>query len=108
MASGSEQGLGFGDFVGNRKKGKSKTAWVCSRCGNSDGQWWGTCRYCKSVGTLVKFAEGVYDGGKTSGYEVSEKVVRSWLPQQQLGELVPLRLTDVNRGINQTDWRIPL
>ncbi|GFZ04216.1 DNA repair protein RadA-like protein [Actinidia rufa] len=105
-ASGSEKGLGFGDFVGNRKKRKSKTAWVCSRCWNSDVQWWGTCQHCKSVGTLMKVA--VYDGGKTSGYEVSEKVVRSWLPQQQLGELVPLRLTDVNRGINQTDWRIPL
>ncbi|PSS18027.1 DNA repair protein like [Actinidia chinensis var. chinensis] len=108
VASGSEQGVMFGDFVGNRKKGKSKTTWVCSSCGNSDGQWWGTCRYCKSVGTFVKLAEGVSDGEKTSGYEVSEKVARSWLPQQQLGESVPLRLTDVNRGINQTDWRIPL
>ncbi|XP_057504802.1 uncharacterized protein LOC130788280 isoform X2 [Actinidia eriantha] len=108
VASGSEQGVMFGDFVGNRKKGKSKTVWVCSSCGNSDGQWWGTCRYCKSVGTFVKLVEGVCDGEKTSGYEVSEKVARSWLPQQQLGESVPLRLTDVNRGINQTDWRIPL
>lgn len=109
---GSEkQGLGLGPggrgvYV-NRKKGKGKVAWVCSSCGHSEGQWWGECRACTSVGTIVKFVEGVYDEGKTSGFEVSENVVRTWLPNQGT-ETVPLRLTDVNRGVNQTEWRIPL
>ncbi|KAL6996371.1 hypothetical protein U1Q18_006500 [Sarracenia purpurea var. burkii] len=94
-------------FVGNRKKGKTKVSYICSNCGNSDGQWWGMCRACGSSGTLTRFVEGVYDGGKTSGFEVSEKLVRSWLPQKPT-ETVPLRLTDVNRGINQLNWRIPL
>ncbi|XP_058180856.1 uncharacterized protein LOC131299238 [Rhododendron vialii] len=109
---GSEkQGLGLGSggrgvYV-NRKKGKGKVAWVCSSCGHSEGQWWGACRACASVGTIVKFVEGVYDEGKTSGFEISENVVRTWLPNQGT-ETVPLRLTDVNRGVNQTEWRIPL
>ncbi|KAI8544526.1 hypothetical protein RHMOL_Rhmol08G0304100 [Rhododendron molle] len=107
---GSEnQGLGSGGrgvYV-NRKKGKGKVAWVCSSCGHSEGQWWGACRACSSVGTIVKFVEGVYDEGKMSGFEVSENVVRTWFPNQGT-ETVPLRLTDVNRGVNQTEWRIPL
>uniref|UniRef100_A0A5B6YQ16 RecA family profile 1 domain-containing protein n=1 Tax=Davidia involucrata TaxID=16924 RepID=A0A5B6YQ16_DAVIN len=104
---GSGQVFGIGDIVCNKKKGKSKIHWVCSSCGHSDGQWWGTCRACNSVGTIKQFSEGEFGGGKTSGFEVSENVMRSWLPQQST-EAVPLRLTDVNRGINQLDWRIPL
>lgn len=110
MGGGSEKkglGLGGGGVYVNRKKGKGKVAWVCSSCGHSEGQWWGACRGCSSVGTIVKFVEGVYDEGKTSGFEVSENVVRTWFPN--LGtDTVPLRLTDVNRGVNQTEWRIPL
>ncbi|KAA8541730.1 hypothetical protein F0562_022882 [Nyssa sinensis] len=104
---GSGQASGFGDIVGYKKKGKSKIYWVCSSCGHSDGQWWGTCRACNSVGTIKQFSEGENGGGKTSGFEVSENVARSWLSQRST-DAVPLRLTDVNRGINQLDWRIPL
>lgn len=105
----SQNWRSFGGVSGSRKKGKIKTNWVCENCGYSDGQWWGSCRSCNSVGTMKQFSEGDYDGGgkTTSGFEVSEDVVRAWLPQQS-GEVAPMRLTDVNRGINQMEWRIPL
>lgn len=97
---------------GNRKigKGKKKVHWVCSSCGHSEGQWWGKCRSCDEVGTFKEFLEGESDGDhgrKMNGFEVSENAVKSWLPQQT-GVSVPLRLTDVNRGVNQMTWRIPL
>lgn len=44
---------------------------------------------------------------KVRGFEVSENAVRTWLPRRA-GEERPLRLTDVNRGLNQLEWRIPL
>ncbi|KAL7162555.1 hypothetical protein ACSBR2_042949 [Camellia fascicularis] len=103
----SEKRLGFGEILVNKKKGKSKEQWVCSDCGHSDGQWWGSCRACNSVGTVKKFTEVESDGGKGSGFEVSDNLVKSWLPTLS-GEVVPMRLTDVNRGINQLNWRIPL
>ncbi|CAL5439604.1 unnamed protein product [Camellia sinensis] len=107
LGGGSEKRLGFGEILVNKKKGKSKEQWVCSDCGHSDGQWWGSCRACNSVGTVKKFTEVESDGGKGSGFEVSNNVVKSWLPTLS-GEVVPMRLTDVNRGINQLNWRIPL
>jgi DNA repair protein RadA/Sms len=91
--------LGVGDIIGNKKKGKAKVSWVCVDCGHSDGQWWGTCHACNAVGTIKRFSEG-------QSAEVSE-TRRSWLSHTP-GELRPLRLTDVNRGINQMNWRIPL
>ncbi|KAK9054731.1 hypothetical protein SSX86_025810 [Deinandra increscens subsp. villosa] len=97
----------WSSFGGNKKKSKSKTTWVCSECGYADGQWWGYCRECKSVNTMKELTEVVDDGGKTSGFQVSEKIVRSWLPKGG-GEAVPLRLTDVNRGVNHSNWRFPL
>ncbi|KAK3219912.1 hypothetical protein Dsin_013882 [Dipteronia sinensis] len=103
-------GYTIGDFVGVRRKGKSsRETWVCADCGYSDGQWWGTCRSCDSVGTLKKFSE------VKSGERHAEE--RTWLPQkgeertwlpQKTEEVQPMRLQDVNRGINQQDWRIPL
>lgn len=92
-----------------RKKGKTKVHWVCSDCGHSEGQWWGSCRECNKVGTMKQFSEGdsSVDGSRVSGFEVSDKMVRSWLPQEAT-EVQPLRLTDVNRGVNQMNWRIPL
>ncbi|XP_076926762.1 uncharacterized protein LOC143590050 [Bidens hawaiensis] len=84
-------------------KSKSKSIWVCSECGYSDGKWWGKCRECNHYNTMKEFD----DGGKTSGFQVSEKVTRSWLPKEG-GEAGPLRLTDVNRGVNHSDWRFPL
>ncbi|KAI3521464.1 hypothetical protein L1887_10932 [Cichorium endivia] len=93
-------------FGANKKKSKSKSTWVCSDCGYTDGQWWGYCRECKSVGTMKEFTE-IDNGGKTSGFQVSENIVRSWLPKGS-GEAGPMRLTDVNRGINHLNWRFPL
>ena len=86
------------DIVGNKKKGKARFSWVCADCGHSDGQWWGTCRECNAVGTLKRFSEG-------GSAEVSEG--KTWL-SPKAGESRPMRLTDVNRGINQLNWRIPL
>lgn len=93
-------------FGANKKKSKSKSTWVCSDCGYTDGQWWGYCRECKSVGTMKEFTE-IDNGGKTSGFQVSENIVKSWLPKGS-GEAGPMRLTDVNRGINHLNWRFPL
>ncbi|KAL0010272.1 hypothetical protein SO802_005380 [Lithocarpus litseifolius] len=86
------------DIVGNKKKGKARFSWVCADCGHSDGQWWGACRECNAVGTLKRFSEG-------GSAEVSEG--KTWL-SPKAGESRPMRLTDVNRGINQLNWRIPL
>ncbi|KAK1575457.1 hypothetical protein Q3G72_005634 [Acer saccharum] len=77
----------------------SRVTWVCAECGHSDGQWWGTCRSCHSVGTLKKFSE------IKSGERHAEE--RSWLPQK-MEEVQPMQLRDINRGINQLGWRIPL
>ncbi|KAM1493039.1 hypothetical protein FF1_024884 [Malus domestica] len=96
----------FGGIGRSKKKGKVKTSWVCSNCGESFGQWWGECRSCNEMGTLKQFSE-TSDDGKVSGFEVSEKVVRSWMPLEA-SEVGPTRLTDVNRGINWTERRIPL
>ncbi|KAL3375563.1 hypothetical protein AABB24_006830 [Solanum stoloniferum] len=92
---------------GNKKKGKgkSKTVWVCSDCGYDDGQWWGICKQCNGVNTMKRFSEGVEH--LTSGFEVLENVTRSWLPHQSV-RAMPTKLTDVNKGINQSNWRIPL
>ncbi|XP_004302843.1 PREDICTED: uncharacterized protein LOC101299495 [Fragaria vesca subsp. vesca] len=96
---------GSGSVSGGLKngKGKVKTSWVCSDCGETHGQWMGKCRSCFKFNTLKRFSER-NDDGKVSGIGVSEKV-RSWLPR---GEAQPVRLTDVNRGISWKDRRIPL
>ncbi|XP_050384151.1 uncharacterized protein LOC126800782 [Argentina anserina] len=80
-------------------KGKVKTSWVCDDCGETHGQWLGKCRSCEQFNTLKQFSERSDDG-----IGVSEKV-RSWLPR---GEVQPVRLNDVNRGISWMDRRIPL
>ncbi|KDP40840.1 hypothetical protein JCGZ_24839 [Jatropha curcas] len=101
-------GLGPGIFLGNRKKGKSKTIYVCNNCGYEDGQWWGICRECHQAGTMKQFSDkGTDSGTKMSGIQVSESAVRSWLPVKD-GEAHPVRLTEVNQRMNQSDWRIPL
>lgn len=109
-----KEGLGGGSIcrpnlgkVGGSKKKKSKVSWVCSNCGHNEGQWWGTCRSCNTVGTMKQFSEGNDSGGGSRGFEVSENVVRAWLPKKSNDEH-PLRLTDVNRGINTLNWRLPL
>ncbi|KAH9624078.1 hypothetical protein KSS87_004880 [Heliosperma pusillum] len=87
------------NFVGRGKKGKSKMYWVCGDCGHSTAQWWGTCKSCDKVGTLKQFS--------VSENELSDNVMsRSWLPEQMVGQNAPVRLMDVNRGINHMEWRI--
>ncbi|GAV75927.1 AAA_25 domain-containing protein/ChlI domain-containing protein [Cephalotus follicularis] len=93
-----------------KKGGKTKVSWVCGDCGNVEGQWWGKCPSCGEGGTMKQFSEGESGsggGGKVSGFEFSENAVRPWLPQNA-AEVHPMRLTDVNRGINHEKWRIPL
>ena len=95
------------NFVGSGKKGKSKVVWVCSDCGYSGGQWWGTCRSCNKVGTLKQFSvPDDVEGGKVYGFEASENAMRSWLPKQK--QSGPVRLSEVSRGTNHLDWRIRL
>ncbi|XP_043720055.1 DNA repair protein RadA isoform X2 [Telopea speciosissima] len=88
-----------------KKKGKSKIQWVCSDCGESFYQWWGICPSC--MGKLVQFSQSETIEDKPRGFEVTENAVRSWLPHKT-GDMNPQRLTDVRKGLNQSQWRIPL
>lgn len=108
----------YGEIIGNsstgkakgRGKGKSKTTWVCSDCGYSDGQWWGYCRSCNATGSMKQFslaADSSGSDGKVTGFQVSENLMKSWLPEQSV-DAGPIRLTDVKKGLNSLDWRIPL
>ncbi|KAK0595449.1 hypothetical protein LWI29_006739 [Acer saccharum] len=46
------------DFVEVKRKGKSsRVNWVCADCGHLDGQWWGLCRLCHSLGMFNRFSE---------------------------------------------------
>ncbi|XP_073028689.1 LOW QUALITY PROTEIN: uncharacterized protein [Primulina eburnea] len=113
-ASSVEQGSRiYGDVIGSssvrgsiKKKGKSRSVYVCEDCGYSDGQWWGTCKQCEKVGTMKRFSTEDVER-KLSGTEVSEKMVRTLLPKE-LGAPTPIKLTDVYSRINVLDWRIPL
>ncbi|XP_058091393.1 uncharacterized protein LOC131237572 [Magnolia sinica] len=100
--SGYNSNLRSGGGVGPplRRTGKVKVHWVCQECGASDGQWWGTCPSCKATGSLKQFA----DSERVSG---SNKTRVSWLPRRP-AEMHPRRLTEVNKGINKLEWRIPL
>lgn len=102
----------YGDVIGPsslgrsiRKKGKSRSFYVCEDCGYSDGQWWGTCKQCEKVGTMKRFSEGAQR--KVSGFEASENALRSWLPQH-VSASAPIKLSDVNSQINELSWRISL
>ncbi|EXB74602.1 DNA repair protein RadA-like protein [Morus notabilis] len=86
--------VGLRDVVGNKKKGRVKTLWVCSSCGHTEGQWWGMCRSCDAPGTMTEVLDGDSNDGKIGG-GVSEKV-GSWLPKKE-GEVLPIRLKDVQR-----------
>ncbi|XP_059640792.1 uncharacterized protein LOC132282960 [Cornus florida] len=100
-----------GQSYGNKKKGKKKTVWVCSDCGFSyHGRWQGFCSQCDGAATfkleeVKEIPAEENDGGKTSGFKVSENLTRSWWNSVE-GD--PLRLTDVNRRMNLSNWRIPL
>ncbi|KAH6758856.1 DNA repair protein RadA-like protein [Perilla frutescens var. frutescens] len=100
----------YGDVMGSssarssiKKKGKSRSVHVCSNCGYSDGQWWGTCKQCGEVGTMTRFTVENADQ-KVTGMRVSENAVRSWLPR----ESTPIKLTDVYSRVDDSSWRIPL
>lgn len=90
-----------------KKKSGKKISWVCVDCGESYSQWWGTCRSCNAVGTLKEFRESDKVGNKTRGFDASGNADRSWLSQHSL-KMYPRRLTDVNKGVNPLEWRIPL
>ncbi|KAL6606663.1 hypothetical protein ACP70R_042316 [Stipagrostis hirtigluma subsp. patula] len=85
------------------KAGREKVSYVCSNCGEGESQWWGICRHCSATGTLNKFVAGT-DAASTEG---SHHPVRSWIPQKSK-EMVPQSLQEVNRGVDQAEWRIPL
>ncbi|KAL5062809.1 hypothetical protein RYX36_024546 [Vicia faba] len=103
---GSDERVLFGR---KKKKGKEKVYWVCSDCGYTTGQWWGVCRSCSVSGTMQEFHEEKSSDSnvKVSGFSVMENGFGSWLPQQS-GELRPLRLSEVNRGLDHMHWRIPM
>ena len=50
-----------GKVVGLKKK--NKVSWVCSNCGHSEAQWWGTCQCSQMVGTMKQFSVGNDSGG---------------------------------------------
>ncbi|TKY64426.1 DNA repair protein RadA-like [Spatholobus suberectus] len=105
---GSGRVMGGGGFViGGKKKAKEKVQWVCSNCGYSAGQWWGVCRSCSVSGTMKEARFSDDADYVISGFSVLEDGVGSWLPQQE-GELRPLRLAEVKRGLDHHHWRIPL
>ncbi|KAH7682003.1 Endopeptidase La protein [Dioscorea alata] len=91
--------------MARRKPGKVKVSWVCENCGVTPGQWWGTCPSCQTLGSVKQFSES--EVSRARGAEVSEAAMRSWLPKK-LGNLAPQSLAEVNKGKNQSEWRIPL
>ncbi|OMO70947.1 hypothetical protein CCACVL1_18565 [Corchorus capsularis] len=103
----SVDGSGSQGVVGNKKKGKGKVRWVCEKCGYSDGQWWGYCRSCESSGTMKSFSVVPEKETKNKGLEYSETMLRSWLPNDA-GSVEPVSLMEVNRGIKESNNRIPL
>lgn len=95
-------------MIGRKKKAKEKVQWVCSNCGFSAGQWWGVCRSCSVSGTMKEVKLSDDADCVFSGFSVMEDGdVGSWLPQQE-GEMRPLRLAEVNRGVDHQHWRISL
>ncbi|GAB2228047.1 hypothetical protein Droror1_Dr00009876 [Drosera rotundifolia] len=104
---GVRVGVGMRDVVLSRKKGKSRVQWVCGNCGDSRGQWWGTCPGCGVAGKMKQCSveEEVESG--VNGFGVAENAMKSWLPEQVL-QSSPIRLREVNCGIKKSEWRIPL
>lgn len=112
-----------------KKPGKVRTFFVCENCGESYGQWWGKCNSCKMQGSLKKFSQRLTDEGGGAGLRAAEGVALGDPPQgpvpptkedcivkPQLGRpllkvgsvLGPQRLTDVLKGISESQWRMPL
>ncbi|KAI3970830.1 hypothetical protein MKX01_024477 [Papaver californicum] len=89
------------DFVIKKSKGKTRMIWVCSSCGNSSSQWWGSCKSCEVVGTMTQMSVSRTEF-------VEDKSRKTWIVPRKTDELGLQRLTDVNKGVNQLTWRIPL
>lgn len=93
-----------------KRTGRVKTQWVCCNCGYEAGQWWGTCPSCGIVGTMKEFHEAKLTDSHNklrNGLAASEDAVGLWLPQRP-DQLRPIKLSEVNCGFNQQNWRIPL
>jgi len=86
------------------KGGKERFSFVCSHCKEADSQWWGFCRHCNAAGTMEKYVPGTDGNASAVG---SHHISRSWIPQKSK-EIVPQSLQEVNKGLNQAEWRIPL
>ncbi|KAE8718378.1 DNA repair protein RadA-like protein [Hibiscus syriacus] len=67
-------------------------------------RWWGVCHFCDRSGAMKQFME---EETKNRGLEFLETLARSWLPKDA-GDLQPVRLIEVNRGVKKRDYRIPL
>lgn len=103
--NGSTNFRSFADEASNKKAGKVKSIWVCESCGYSNARCCGACRHCDGVGTMKRFVEA---GGERKTTRVSKKVGgTNWL-EQDLSDAGPVRLTDVNIGVDYKDWLIPL
>ena len=89
------------------KRGREKNSYVCSNCGEGNSQWWGICRHCGAVGTVVEYVAGSNSGGASAEGSHSHHIGRSWIPQKAK-EMVPQSLPEVNKGVDQAEWRIPL
>ncbi|KAF0901462.1 hypothetical protein E2562_003462 [Oryza meyeriana var. granulata] len=85
------------------KLGKERVTYVCSNCGEGSSQWWGMCRHCEAMGTLMKYVPGA----DSTASEGSHHAYRSWIPQKSK-EMVPQSLQQVTKGVDQSGWRIPL
>lgn len=87
-----------GRVGGKKSREKLSSSWGCTECGAILGQWWGACPACETFGSVKRYGDA--KALKPRCESVSDNgAVKS---------LVPQRLVDVNRGMNQSDWRIPL
>lgn len=127
---GDANGDGQGLYSSMKKKpGKCKTYWVCSRCGESHGQWWGICLTCKAVNSLqelhVQESRLGVSSGAGAGFRTAEARVGRFNPDTdvrhqnttsqpwsvnsgKVDDLKPQRLSDVTRGLSKQQWRIPM
>jgi Rubredoxin metal binding domain len=88
------------------KTGKAKVTYQCDSCGAEHSQWWGMCPRC-GAGPVSAREHDILEFNPKRGAEVSEAVVRSWLHQKP-GSMVPKTLADINKGRNQSEWRLQL
>jgi DNA repair protein RadA/Sms len=88
------------------KNSKSKAVYQCDSCGSELSQWWGMCPKC-GAGPVSLREHDILEVNPKRGAEVSEALVRSWL-RQKPSSMVPKTLVDINKGRDQSEWRIQL